>query len=111
MTSKGTKKSMPTDGEGVKSEGQLRDCMCLCVYLCGRKLGTTEIQAGRRACLRYWVVFAEERFTVCMYLCCCAVQGHLYQQLEWDCGVWEIVCPDASNWVTWNPQPLDGLHA
>lgn len=56
VTSKGTKKSMPTDGEDVKSEGRLRDCMCLslCVYMCGKKLGTTVIQAGRRACLRYW---------------------------------------------------------
>lgn len=68
VTSKGTKKFMPTDGEDVKSEGQLRDCMCLsvCVYMCGKKLGTTVIQAGRRACLRYWVVFAQERSAVCM---------------------------------------------
>lgn len=31
LTSKGTRKSTPTDGEDVKSEGHLRDCMCLCV--------------------------------------------------------------------------------
>ncbi|KAF2980513.1 hypothetical protein EK904_006327, partial [Melospiza melodia maxima] len=112
VTSKGTKKSMPTDGENVKSEGQLRDCMCLCVcvYMYGKKLGTTVIQPGRRACPRYWVVFAQERSAVCMFMCCC-VQGNLYQQLEWDCGVWRIVCPDASNWVTWDSQIVTGWTA
>lgn len=23
-----------------------------------------------------------------------------------DCGAWGIVCPDASSWVTWDPQPV-----
>lgn len=68
----------------------------MCVYLRGRKLVTTVIWAGRWACVRYRVVFAQERSTVCMFMGCC-VQGNLYQQLEWDCGVWGIVCPDASN--------------
>lgn len=53
VTSKWTKKSMPADGKDVKSEGQVRDytclCVCVCVYLHGRKLGTTVIQARRRA--------------------------------------------------------------
>lgn len=25
-----------------------------------------------------------------------------------DCGAWGIVCPDASSWVTWDPQPVTG---
>lgn len=35
VTSKGTKKSLPTDGEDIKSEGQWRDCMCVCICVGG----------------------------------------------------------------------------